>query len=82
MSTPIADDLGRIEIRALRGFGKRASHAFFEPVKVVARMLARELPVFRIQQDALRAGGIVDDFAAELRAVRRRTTRARTELVP
>ena len=42
---------------------------FSSPNKIVAGMLPRQMAVARIEQHALRAAGIVDDRAAEFRAV-------------
>jgi hypothetical protein len=64
-----ADDLGRIEAAHFLGGGQRALHAFFQPEEVVAGILAGEVMVLWIKQDALLARRIVDDAGAEFCAV-------------
>ncbi len=64
-----ADDARGVEAGlGLRG-GERASDALLGAVEIVVGALAGEAMVAVIEQDALRAAGIVDDAGAELRAV-------------
>ena len=63
------DDLRRVEIGLAPGFGKRALDALLESVEIIARVLAGQEAVFRIEQHALRARRVVDHAAAEFGAV-------------
>ena len=56
--------------------------ALLEAEQIISGALTRQQTVFGVEQDALRAGRIVDDPSAELAPSEQRTTSARTELVP
>ena len=64
------DDLRLVEIWFAPSLRERALDAVLKAEQVIARMLTSQEAVFRIKQDALRAGRIVDDPTAELGAVR------------
>ena len=66
---PDADDLRRIKAPLLFRRRERAFHALLEAEEVIARMLAREVVVFRVEQNALFAAGIIHNAGAEFRAV-------------
>ena len=78
-----ADDLRGGEARARPGgLGEGAADGVFQAEEVIARMLAGEVVVAGVEEDALLAGGIIDDAVPSSRPSRTSTTRARTELVP
>jgi hypothetical protein len=69
VDTDADDALGVEALGLLRG-GERALHAFLKTEEVVGRVLPGEVVVLRVEQDALLAGGIINDAGAKLHAVR------------
>ena len=67
---PDADDVDRIEPALPPGSGERAAHAFLQREEIISGMLAGQVVIFGVEQDALPAGRVVRDAAAEFRPVR------------
>ena len=65
-----ADDLGGIEAGDLRGgLLQGSTRDGFEAIEVILRVLAGDVGVFRIEQDAHLAAGVVEDGGADFCAV-------------
>ena len=64
-----ADDLVRSEATLFLRLSERALHASFQADEIVAGMLAGEIVVFGIEEDALLAARVIHNMAAHFLAV-------------